>query len=347
MKKIATITFHWATNYGAVLQSYALQKVVGDLGYDTEIINYVPLRVNMLQKISKILSRDFAFFAKEREIKKFRKRELKVSKKRFHTNRMLFKSVNNYSAFVAGSDQIWNPSFTATAEGKPTLSYFLNFTRDVKRISYAASFGATELDDDIKHLIKPELDKFSAISVREKTGQIILNTMGIDAAVVLDPTLLLQKIDYEKLCDKSKSIEQNKVFCYALPNGKSEIDSINEFVCKRFNETVCQVNSMGIYEWLNGIRNSKFVVTNSFHGTVFAILFHKPFISVQIKGSGMNDRLFTLLSELGLEERFCEDLSGCQIQIDREIDWESVDMKIQKLRRYSLDFLSGVLLNEN
>jgi hypothetical protein len=214
MKKIATITFHWATNYGAVLQSYALQKAIDRLGYENEIIDYVPARTDMLQKISKVIKRDVEFFKKERRIKKFRKNELAVSKKRYKTNKSLFACADEYSAIVAGSDQIWNPSFTMTAEGRPTLSYYLNFAGSAKRVSYAASFGVTALCEDMQKVILPELEKFSSISVREQTGKNMLASMGISSTVVLDPTLLLKKKDYELLCDKAKRVDKNRLAWY-------------------------------------------------------------------------------------------------------------------------------------
>lgn len=346
MKKIATITFHWATNYGAVLQSYALQKVIGLLGYDTEIINYMPTRINVLQKILKLYNRDFSFFKKEKQIKKFRNNELVISKKRYGNNKSLFKLDKKYAAIVSGSDQVWNPSFTLTAEGKPTLSYYLNFANKAKRLSYAASFGTTTLSEDMKKVILPELNKFSAISVREKTARDMLALENINSAVVLDPTLLLESSDYEVLCQKANITESNKVFCYALANGECEIENIYKFVQNELDDTTISLSAYGIYDWLKYIQSSQFVVTNSFHGTVFAILFHKPFVSVKIKGSGMNDRLTTLLNDIGLSERFCESVEETTNIINKQIDWEDVDAKLAILRQNSIDFLSGALVNE-
>lgn len=346
MKKIATITFHWATNYGAVLQSYALQKVIGLLGYDTEIIDYVPTRVSLLQKLQKIYNFDFSFFKRERKIKTFRKNELNISKKRYGNNKSLFYCDGRYDAIIAGSDQIWNPSFTLTAEGKPTLSYYLNFSNKTKRLSYAASFGTTKLSDDMKKVILPELQKFSALSVREKTGRDMLGIENINSTVVLDPTLLLDKSDYEILCQKAEKTLGNKVFCYTLENGECEIDEIYKFVQNEFGDTAINSSVYGIYEWLKNIQSSQFVVTNSFHGTVFAILFHKPFVSVKIKGSGMNDRLYTLLNDIGLSEHFCENIDDAKKIIFDTINWDKVDAKLAELRQNSIDFLSGALLNE-
>ena len=347
MKKIATITFHWATNYGAVLQSYALQKTIRCLGFDNEIIDYVPVRVDLLHKLKEIFNRDFVFFTKEKKIKKFRKQELVLSKKRYKTNKSLFTCSDNYSTIITGSDQIWNPSFTMLAEGKPTLSYYLNFAGAAKRVSYAASFGATILKESMKTEILPKLRDFSAISVRERTAQDILASMGVDSRVVLDPTLLLKREDYETLCDKAEKTNPKKVFCYALKNGECEISSIYNNICGLLGDAPEPDGVYGVYEWLNNIKESEFVVTNSFHGTVFAILFHKPFVSVKIKGSGMNDRLITLLSELGLINRFCENAEEAVRCFDRVIEWDCVDDKIEQLRHSSIEFLIGVLSNED
>ena len=278
MKKTGTITFHWANNYGAVLQSYALQQFLVKSGYDTEIINYIPLRVKLIQIITDIKNGKSGELEKRRNIEKFRKRELLLSKKKYSSNRSLFKCVDNYSAVICGSDQIWNPSFTLGAEGKPTLSYFLNFVNNgAKKIGYAVSFGTEKLPDKMKNIVYPEIESFSAIGVREQSAKNILSEVYKDAEIVLDPTLLLERDAYERLLVE-KTFNSQKVFCYILHNNQKIANEICEYVKsfykEEYNSQSCKP-AFGIYEWLYNIKNSEIVVTNSFHGVVFSVIFHK------------------------------------------------------------------------
>ena len=166
--KIGTITFHWATNYGAVLQAYALQQHLKLNNYETEIINYIPLRVKLIQNIKRIKNQEIHEFIKEIKLKRFIKQSLTLSRKTYYTNSCLKKKCHKYDVYICGSDQVWNESFALFAEGRPTLSYYLNFVKnDKQRISYATSFGTDKLSSKVANLVKPELEKFKSISVRE------------------------------------------------------------------------------------------------------------------------------------------------------------------------------------
>lgn len=352
MKKTATITFHWATNYGAVLQAYALQQILIKSGFDTEIIDYVPLRIKAIQFTASAKNRNFGELKKSRNIGKFRKRELKLSKKRYFNNKSLFKCADAYSAVICGSDQIWNPSFTLGAEGKPTLSYFLNFLNsNTKRIGYAVSFGTEKLPDEMKTKVYPEIEKFSAIGVREQSGKEILSDIYKNAEVVLDPTLLLEKDSYEELLH-GKAFNKQKVFCYILHNNQRIAENVCEYVKKHYNESYSPKTAkpdFGIYEWLYNIKNSEIVVTNSFHGVVFSVIFHKRFIAVPVENSGMNDRIFTLLNNLNLSNRILADNEGEKIKeiINDKIDYAKVDKLLDEYRSKSKEFLLDALRNIN
>jgi len=343
MKKIATITFHWATNYGAVLQAWALQKHIENNGGDTEIIDYVPGLVWRLSKLTALKNRNLDFFKKERAIKRFLRAELKLSP-RLSSNKALHKKCKNYDTVICGSDQVWNESFTVPPKFDSNCSYFLDFAGEARRIAYAASFGSTKIPENMKVIIRPHLEKFQKMSVRENTGKEILADMGFSATLVSDPTLLLEAKDYEGLLEGKTLPEAPRVFSYVLHGDKNTLD-ISRTVCEKVGqEGLVREGNCGIYEWLALERNSDFLVTNSFHGTVFALLFHTPFITATIKGSGMNDRIFTLLQAVGLEDRIIE--SGKNDKIDKlisaPIDWDAVDERIAELRRRSQEFLSDI-----
>ena len=346
---IGTITFHWAVNYGAVLQAYALQRSLAEKGYDAEIIDYVPSRVRIREMLSHLKKGDKEYFVKKKKMAPFVKNELKLSAKKYGTNAKLMKCSDMYDAVICGSDQVWNEFFTQHAEGKPTLSYFLNFVgKNTKKIGYAVSFGTEKLTDAMKKLIAPEVKTFKAISVREKTGTDILSDLGVQSEQVCDPTLLFDGKYYEDLVKKAKNVEKQRVFSYIIHANQSEAVKISDTVKDHFGESHTgkyYYPMCGIYEWLAGIYNSEFVVTNSFHGTVFAILFHKPFIITTIKGSGMNDRIYTLLSSAGLMDRMVSECDEKAIEklISEKTDWDEVDKKLGLIRNKSAQFLEEAL----
>ena len=350
MKKTATITFHWATNYGAVLQSYALQQFLIKNGFETEIIDYVPLRIHIIQTLVNIKNKRFKEFRKERNISKFRKNELILSDKKYKNNKSLYKCGDKYSAVICGSDQIWNPGFTLNAENKVTLSYYLNFlNKNAKRIAYAVSFGIEKLPDEMEKVIYPEIKKFFAISVREESGKDILYNTYKNVEVCLDPTFLIEKEDYDKLLNE-KTFEKQKAFCYILHNNQKTAETVCEYVKKMYGEDYTPNvlrPDFGIYEWLYKIKNSEVVITNSFHGVVFSIIFQKQFIAMPVENSAMNDRIFTLLNGLNLGSRILNEKNDEKINeiINDKIDYNEVMRLLNEYKAKSKEFLLNALRN--
>lgn len=341
MSKIGTITFHWASNYGAVLQAYALQQFLMKSGYQTEIIDYLPRRIILKQTIKMLLKHDIATFMKESNLKVFRKKELKFSSAKYWNQKELIKAFKNYQIIITGSDQIWNKGFTLGAEGKPTLSFFLKGAGDnIKRIAYAVSFGTESIDDKYKKITQNEIKKFHAISVREKTGLDILKNYQIEGELVCDPTLLLKKEDYEKLI-KGHQYDIEKVFPYILHN------DFNTFqIARTVNKIYEQKKDIflykgGMYEWLYRIHTADIVVTNSFHGVMMSLIFNTPFLAVLIEGSGMNDRLLTILRQLDLESRIVTSTNEHDIEkiCMNKIDWGKVNKNIDAIRKASIKYL--------
>ena len=340
-KKIGTMTFHWATNYGAVIQAYALQKYLSDLGYETEIIDYVPKRTIMINTLFAIKNRNRDFFHKERKINQFRREHLKLSEHKIGISRRLKKYANEYSHIIVGSDQVWNYSFTMGAEGRTTLSYFLDFVgQNIKKISYATSFGMDSAPQDYIDVVKPWVSRFDGISVRENTGVDIAKQLGVNAEIVCDPTLLLKREDYESLLSPSKW-ETGYVYSYILHGCEVEMSKIKEVVKKSHPyANFISDDGSGIIEWLTKIRDAEFVITNSFHGMMFSLLFNIPFIVVPVKGSKMNDRISTVLEMVGLLDRIVED----ELSIpETTIDWETVNSKIEESRRKGKAYLERQL----
>lgn len=334
--KIGTLTF-WNTedNYGQLLQNYALQNYLRSIGHDTFLIRTVSadnkqigqlIRGNMIAMVRAFLrlhkwpiysiryfimstinmlrTRRFELKQVDRSFEEFRKRHLNSSP--IYTISQLRKSPPSADAYIVGSDQVWN-----TTDGV----YFLNWAKDdVKKISYAASFGARESDEDFCSLIKPWLDRFDLISLREQKGVDICHRLGYkDAAIVPDPTLLLEKEAYLKMASNKLVPKEKYMFVYFLGTRTNiEWKSIRRIANKK-DLRIIYVGSQGqidkyhklyptIEEWLGLIAHADYVVTNSFHGTVFSLIFEKLFTTLPITGhsASMNNRLETLLYPMGL-----------------------------------------------
>ena len=253
---------------------------------------------------------------------------------------MLKKAKFDYDCYISGSDQVWNTSFLKGGERKKTYSYFLDFAPDDKILaSYAASFGVTKFPEDLKKDLEKSLKRFDIVSVREKTGLDIVKDAGANEAfLVPDPTLLLKKEDYEKFVKDSKT-EKGYTFLYMLGNHKKDAGEVLTYAEEKGLKTV-ECEGVGIEDWLSEIYHSDLVVTNSFHGTVFSILFEKPFVSLLIEGSGMNDRLTTLLEKLELSDRIYK---GETKIIDEEIDWQKVNENLNVLRKSGYEYLERIM----
>ena len=346
MRKIGTITFHWATNYGAVLQAYALQAYLKKRGFDTEIIDYVPFRIKLIEFIKSTLSLDFTKYKKERRIRNFRKKELALSK-RYRNDHALKKCANDYDTVICGSDQIWNQSFTLAGEGHVTLSYFLAFAnRNVRKIAYATSFGTDQVSNSYVDAVSPEIYQFHAISVRENTGVDIVQQLGGSARLVCDPTLLLERSDYETLI-ADKHFETSPVFSYILHKDQTLANDAVTQAKAMFGDASGVVEpNYGIYEWLYRISHAKMVVTNSYHGMLFSLIFHVPFVVVPVENSGMNNRIATVLQALGLTDRMLDSIEGLEKICLAPIDWERVNQGLSDLRDTGVSFLEHALQDD-
>lgn len=343
--KIGTITFHWATNYGAVLQAYALQRSLSNMGYTAEIIDYVPLKVKIFNLLDEIRNLNFMYILKEIKINSFRKNYLVLSRRKYFSKISLERKCKNYDVYICGSDQIWNSWFLMNSEKRVNLSYFLGFTgNDKRKISYACSFGTSTLSPDIELIIKPELRKFKSIGVRENSGKVFIENMGLEAECVVDPTLLLDKTEYLKITKKSINLEAF-TFSYILHKNQNVAQEIHDYVTSTYFQTCNHLDDKkviyGIEEWLECISESRFVITNSFHAVIFSLIFHKDFLVVCVENMGINDRLFTLLENVCLSDRIVENFSTEKIDqiMNQPINWNNVDEQLSILKNKSSYFL--------
>lgn len=341
--KVGTITFHWAINYGAVLQSYALQKYISKMDIKTEIIDYRPSRVVFIQNAVAFLKGNREYYRKRRKIRRFVKEELVISNKKYRSNRKLHLIADEYKCVIVGSDQIWNPSFLLNAERRVTLSYYLDFLNpNIKRSSYAASFGTDKLSDEVKDLIRPCLKKFTKISVREKSGVEIIREMGLKCELVLDPVFLLEASEYLKLV-KSTTYTK-KMFSFILHSRQPFSEKIVSFF-QQYYDDCTEKETLTVNEWLAHIKNAELVVTNSFHCVSFSIIFHTPFIVTLVEDSQMNGRIETILEHVGLYNRIVNgyDEKHLEYLTKEKIDWDEVERKLLSLKKSSKEFIGSVL----
>lgn len=339
--KIGILTFHWATNYGAVLQCYALQTYLESNGHVVEIVNYMPAQYDdnlwTFFRFRKFLRyQEYkCLHEKEKQIKSFRNKFLKQTS-RFRKESELFEATMQYDILITGSDQIFNPSFLINGERGGSTAYYLGFTNRVKKISYAVSFGCTEYPSELQEQIKGLLSSFDAVSVRESTGKVIIDNLGINGAVVVpDPTLLLRGKSYMRFISPTNN---DSCFVYMLHNQESILVKNTSVLKQKIHFS----KSESIEKWLGNIHNSLGIITNSFHCVVFSLLFHKPFVVIlnSKENIDMNDRFYTLLGKCGLTDRITTFQDYDQSILTKNIDWEKVELNLETIRTIGKHFLS-------
>ena len=346
--KIGILTFHWATNYGAVLQTYALQTHLSRQGHAVEIINYRPrgyprtLVGCFLTKRPWRVAGYLKEYDRERRLCRFRKERLRLSRE-YRSFAELRENPPRCDAFICGSDQVWNPFFTGHGEGGLTLTYYLAFAPEhAKRIAYAVSFGSTDYPPELLKALTPSLSRFNGISVRENSGRSILAGIGIgDVPVLPDPTLLLTERDYAALLRERANAIRTGAFFHILHGRQTAAEKVRHSIGKslrlRIIDTRSAVHSfLGVEDWLCSIMNAQVVVTNSYHAIAFSILFRTPFIALPVEGygAGMNDRIRTLLGRLGLTDRILESPEEERIRrlVTQPANWDGVEDGLAPMR---------------
>lgn len=330
MKKILTITFHASYNYGSCLQAYALQEYVKKLeNYecDYKIIN---LRTDIQKQMYKncyekndfrsnikkilFLKEKKAILIKKDKFEKFLKDYLSLTQEYSSLEKIKKDNIKS-DYYLAGSDQLWN----LQANDFDWANY-LEFVNNGKKISYAASFGpkVQQWNEEEKKRIKRDLQKFDMLSVREQGSfNNVKELIGNEPEINVDPTMLLDKEEWEKIIDNKKVYKEGEyIFLYnlkdkdyvklaqkiskelGLPIVVSMYGNKLELIYGFKKEYAC-----GPLEFLNLIKNAKLVLSSSFHGTIFSIIFNKPFFAL----NGNNDlRINTLLKKMDLQERSIE-----------------------------------------
>lgn len=364
--KIAVITRHGIANYGSLLQAFATQKAVEKLGYSCQIIDYIRNDESYLEHEKTLLRRKKEWYVnpiKRMLYLMLRQPESIIAGRKFEKAQRAFlnlsKRYDSYAAlesnppladiYMTGSDQVWGP----TEDGTYDPAYCLSFTEG-KKIAYAASFGHASLDDDLKMYFKKRLLQYKSITVREDKAVDMLQEIGISAKQVLDPTLLFDANFWSKYAVPIK--EKGYILIYQLHNDKK----IGEYAKKvardmglplvRISSSFHQCIRQGkfkyvpkIGEFLSYIKNAECLITDSFHGTAFAINFNTLFVEV-LPNTSTESRNISILKMTGLTNRILQDVNDIDLATC-PIDFATVNNVLKSKRKSSFDILKDMIEN--
>ncbi|WP_455674290.1 polysaccharide pyruvyl transferase family protein [Phocaeicola sp.] len=380
MKKIGIITIDKVNNYGAELQAFALQKKLEILGFQSEIIDYTYYKnwrfkdtkdstpivaMNFNQKLSYWVKYRFVAFLIDnilplfnksiknriRHFSEFHHQHTKFSKE-FNSMPLLYNHHFDYDVYIVGSDQVWNPSSFSSIE-----PYFLTFApKEAKKISYASSFGVSNIDKPLLNVFSSLLKNIDKISVREASGvKIVKQITGKEAQWVIDPTLLLTKEEWEKYMKGYPNMPLKYILIYQLSSSKAIVDIALRIskekkipvyrICKRAfgvekNKGIYNILDAGPSEFLSLISHAEYIITDSFHGTAFSVNFKVSFFTIVSLKKKNNTRMKSLLEMAGLESRlFTDDITPTSIDINKKINFVEVAKRINKKKSESECYL--------
>ncbi|MGN0048629.1 MAG: polysaccharide pyruvyl transferase family protein [Bacteroides sp.] len=370
--RVAIVTWVKYHNFGSFLQAYALQRTIEDMGYDVSILDdrdvieegrkdspalslWKRLRYRLAKSYYRLVNYRFISLCtkSDRLYEAFKSQYLNVDTEVKPFTRL----DNKYEQFVCGSDQIWAPSLMIFSP-----YYYLAFTSK-KKIAYAPSVGFSHYPDSFKSKVKPLLNRFAHLSVREQLGaDIIQNIVQRPVSAVLDPTLLLSADQWSALSLSSSIVFPSKyIFCYFLSKNDDYLNFVQKFASDKQLPVILfavegrnwhwgtKMLAGGPIEFLKAIKHASYVFTDSFHGTIFSIHFEKRFITFkrfsESDSQNQNSRISNLLGKLNLEEYFIGKDNWEEIDRLRQIDYSEVSRYLQKECTLSIDYLRNALTN--
>lgn len=360
--KVGIITFHNAYNYGAILQTYATQEIVKAYGHEVEVIDYQNNAINRhydknrfhiktlpkrkFYRIPGYVVEKYFFWKRRKAYKQFIDKNIQYSRSRYYQGNSFF--LKDYDIILLGSDQLWNKKIT----GGFDKVYWGEFdaSTHTKKIAWSICMNETNTTKEENEFIVNHLNNFHAISVREHSLQIFLKTLTQKVFPhTLDPTLMLTKEKWEGLCHPVK--ESNYIAVYAVQNEKETID-YSRHIAHILNKKIVIIRSYSKRYWteeekefaaptdfLSYVKYADFVVTTSFHGTIFSLLFQKQFVCPIFRD---NTRIESLLELVGLDERRI--YPDIEIHNLKTIDYNTVCLKIEMAKKTTKNFLDSILI---
>lgn len=389
IKKVGIVSCYFKHNYGSMLQAYATQKILDNMGIENETINidenidfsngkkkyymsqilnfgfikskFGMIKLKLDKKINKKLGKDIE--VRDKKYEEFKK-VFRLTKAYKDYKELNQKAKDDYSSVLVGSDQLWLP-VNIVAD-----YYTLNWVPDeINKISYATSFGVSIIPEKYKEKYKKFLSRIDNLSTREETGiKLIKELVNKEATLVCDPTILLNKDEWMEIQAKEPIIEGAYILCYFL--GKNiehrkfaerlkektgyKIVSLNhadEYV--KYSDEFCDEApyDVGPAEWINLIRNAKYVCTDSFHGTVFSLINNVKFFTFERYSNknskvSTNSRIYSLLDIMNLKERILKGTENVDDVLNLNIDFGRVNKKLEEFRKDSKKFLEKALEKE-
>lgn len=360
--KIAILTLPLHTNYGGILQAYALQTVLERMGHEVKVLSPPPYKAHKTWVMPIVYCKRFVE-------KVILRRDVSIlydgqNRMRQYTDKFIKRYIHSYvvtdwknlegkfDAYIVGSDQIWRPKYATMFSG--ISNAFLVFTEgwNVKRIAYAVSFGTDqwEYSDLLTGLCRKLVRSFDSVSVREESGvDLCKKHLCIDTTHVLDPTMLLSQVDYEKLINNTKTKScKGGIMCYILDPSPQTEHLVNHYE-ERLGLKAYMTNSIvpdakpsemiqqTVEQWLKSFKEAEFVITDSFHACVFSIIFQKPFVVISNESRG-NARIDSLLKMFGIEDRRV--LLGETDLIHSPIDYMSIVDTLNTMRIKSMNYIA-------
>ena len=363
--RIGIVTQQLRNNYGGLLQNWALQQILLKMDHEPITLNYEnffrlpPWYRRILSHIKTIATWmapgrrrpwiRYEVFNRSRVSHKFICNHINVTPP-FRKYRSGLVGKHCLEAVISGSDQVWRPQYNPGYVDK----MFLSFVEDsgIKKIAYAASFGtsAWEFTAEEEKKCADSIRRLDNVSVREKSGVVLCREhFGIESTCVLDPTMLLDREYYDNLIEGSTTPDGPYMLAYILDNelyDKTKVERLGQSLGLPVKLVYADDEMLlEVEEWIAMFKNAAYVVTNSFHGTVFSIIYHRPFLSLVHEGRG-SARFFDLLEQFNLSDRLIAELpEACDAISD--IDWDAVDSRLADRRQLSIEWLKNSLVSTN
>ena len=380
--KVGILTILNVNNYGAELQCCALYRKLQQLGYDAEVINYlfgihpehvfdgekrtvpIPLKQLIKVKLLPVVQNMFCMFhqknkrLRNKRFDEFHAKYNHLTSTVYPSVKSLYEAKFNYDVLCIGSDQVWN-----YMKGYSLEPFFACFDKNnTKKITYASSIGLSSLSVEAEQVFKKELTNFAYISVREQqASEILEKLLNRKIDVVLDPTLILNKQEWIEVAKYDMCPKEKYLLVYIVTIKPCDyVLTLARHIAKRRNlkivricrdaypehsgSDVEEILTAGPSDFVGLFSKAEFVVTNSFHGTVFSINFSKPFYSVIKSHHSTNSRLTSILKKLGLEDRIVP--VGSQLPMISDIDFSDPSAKLEAERKLSIEYINKALSNK-
>jgi hypothetical protein len=368
-KAVGILTFHDGYNFGAILQAYALQKTIANFGYSCSVINYrrpgiYPLFV--LPKNIQYFKEDILNIINIKSHLKLRRRYLDFQKNYICMTCRIYRSLSDFYCFkpefdvyVVGSDQVWNPYFL-DRKGNVGSIYYLEFVSSGRRVAYAPSFGVSEIPEVYKKRISNYITQFDYVSSREDTGCSNIKEMtGLSAEHVLDPTLLHESGEYDKITVEptykgpyilmypmhASELLERLVLTVRKKMGLPIVALLpSHFNPRRFSFAEKVIFDAGPAEFLGWMKNASFICTNSYHGICFSIIYRKNFLVVN--STIGNTRIKSLLKIMDLTSRQITNLDKIEIidELIKPLEYKIIEKRITDEKNKSLKYLNNSLV---